>query len=79
MTRYDFIALECLLKHAKKRSFMKGIINRFPELKGKSVEDVKWLIMTNRMLMTGESFETQRRKRLYRRAYGYRRYAERVS
>jgi hypothetical protein len=65
MTKYDFIALDCLLRHSRNK---KRTINRYPKLRGRSIKEIEWLIMANKMLMTGKSFKQQREKHFFQRS-----------
>jgi hypothetical protein len=68
----DFSGLEYRLKHTTSK---KAVIDSYPELKGKTIQDVKNLIMVNTMVMTGKSMDEQRQTKMkqffaIRRNYG---------
>jgi hypothetical protein len=57
----DFVGLEYRLKHARSK---KAVIDNYPELKGKTIQDVKNLIMVNTMVTTGKSMDEQRQNKI---------------
>ena len=61
MNKFDFIALDYKLKHAKSK---KAVIDSYPELRGKTIKEVLDLIAVNIMVVTGKSLEEQKRNRL---------------
>ena len=68
----DFVGLEYRLKHTTSK---KAVIDSYPELKGKTIREVKNLIMVNTMVMTGKSMDEQRKTKMrqyfaIRRNYG---------
>ena len=70
MTKFDFIALDYKLKHAKSK---KAVIDTYPELRGKTIQKVLGLIAVNTMVVTGKSLEEQKRNRLIKRKHMLRR------
>ena len=63
MTKFDFIALDYKLKHARSK---KAVIDSYPELRGKTIKEVLHLITVNIMVVTGKSLEEQKRNKLVR-------------
>ena len=57
----DFSGLEYRLKHTTSK---KAVIDSYPELKGKAIQDVKNLIMVNTMVLTGKSMGEQRQTKI---------------
>lgn len=66
MNQTDFIGLEYRLRHARSK---KGVIDSYPELKGKTIKEVMGLIATNTMIMTGKDFEEQREDQARKRYF----------
>jgi hypothetical protein len=61
MKSSDLIALDYRLKHAKSK---KAVLKMHPELTGKTVSQVRGLILVNIMLMTGKDLKEQKQNGL---------------
>jgi hypothetical protein len=71
----DFVGLEYRLKHAQSK---KAVIDGYQELKGKTIQEVKHLIMVNTMIMTGKSMDEQRQTKMHQHFAIRRSYARKI-
>ena len=69
MDKYTLVNLGVRLSHARTTAQKRAVIDSFPELEGKSIEEIRSLLLVNESIVTGKTMKQIERNRELKAMY----------